>query len=360
MFVPTPADRRPRARLIDGRPFRKSTDFTFFPGLNIETERQLYYERHRAVLAYARANRLDRIDRGSRATALGLVTAGKCHADLRQALLDLGLDDAALGRLGVRLLRVALIYPLDAELIREFARDLDEVVVIEEKRGFLEAQVKEALCRASAAPIRVLGKSRRDRRPALPDPGRDGFRRGRRAAGPSASRASPRITRPDGTVPGRLDAISRRSARGRTRRSPGRTPNYCSGCPHNVVNPAPAGQVAWGSPGCHSFASIIEQPERHIVSMTQLGGEGLPVDRARSRTPTGRTWSRTSATARSSTRSYLNIRFCVAAGANITFKILYNGYVANTGAQEMVGGKPVPELTRLLETGGRAGGSPWS
>ena len=132
---------------------------------------------------------------------------------------------------------------------------------------------------------------------------------------------------------------------------PGRTPNYCSGCPHNVGTRLLPGELAWGSPGCHSFASIIEQPERHIVSMTQLGGEGLPwiglqpyTDRPHMVQNVGDGSLFHS--------SFLNIRFCVAAGANITFKILYNGYVANTGAQEMVGGKPVPELTRMLELEG--------
>ena len=91
--------------LIDGKPFRKSTDFTFFPGLNIETERQLYYERHQAVLAYARANSLSWAEIGARGDRVGLVTAGKSYADVRQALDDLGLDERALRRLGVRLLQ---------------------------------------------------------------------------------------------------------------------------------------------------------------------------------------------------------------------------------------------------------------
>ncbi|HYB72906.1 MAG TPA: DUF6537 domain-containing protein, partial [Candidatus Sulfotelmatobacter sp.] len=132
---------------------------------------------------------------------------------------------------------------------------------------------------------------------------------------------------------------------------PGRTPNYCSGCPHNISTRLLDGQLAWGSPGCHSFASIIEQPERHIVAMTQLGGEGLPwiglqpfTDRRHQVQNVGDGSLFHS--------SYLNIRFCVAAGANITFKILYNGSVANTGAQDLVGGKPIPELTRLLEIEG--------
>jgi indolepyruvate ferredoxin oxidoreductase len=334
---------------VAGKPFRKATDFRFFPGLNIETERQLYYERHQAVLAYARANSLTWAEVGTPGDRLGLVTAGKTHADLRQALLDLGLDEPALRRLGVRILRAALIYPLDPEAVRGFARGLEAIVVVEEKRGFLEAQVKEAL---SGLPrgVPVFGKTDDAGAPLFPI-------QGGMDADAVAERLGPRLLRLArghgdlaARIASRLDAI--RAIRARAyEEHPGRTPNYCSGCPHNVGTRLLPGEVAWGSPGCHSFASIIEQPERHIVSMTQLGGEGLPwiglqpyTDRPHLVQNVGDGSLFHS--------SLLNIRFCVAAGANMTFKILYNGFVANTGAQEMVGGKPVPELTRMLELEG--------
>ncbi|MBI2553712.1 MAG: indolepyruvate ferredoxin oxidoreductase family protein [Candidatus Rokubacteria bacterium] len=330
---------------IDGRPFTKSTDFTFFPGLNIETERQLFYERHRAVLAYARANGLDRVMVRSARDSLGIITAGKSYADTLQALGDFGLDRATLQSLGVRLLRVGLIYPLDADLVRDFARDLEEVIVVEEKRGFLEAQVKEALCGLPRG-VRVVGKFDASGAPLFPI-------QGGMDSDLVAERLGPRLLThaPDHAgILGRLAEL--RVIRTRQYETlPGRTPNYCSGCPHNISTRLLEGELAWGSPGCHSFASIIEQPERHIVSMTQLGGEGVPwiglapfTDRPHIVQNVGDGSLFHS--------SYLNIRFCVAAGANITFKILYNGYVANTGAQEMVGGKPIPELTRLLETEG--------
>jgi indolepyruvate ferredoxin oxidoreductase len=330
---------------MDGMPFVKATDFRFFPGLNVETERRLYYERHRAVLAYARTNGLNRVEVDSSRCRLGIITAGKSYTDTRAALFDMGFDDEALQRFGIRLLRMGLIYPVDAQVVRDFARDLDEIVVVEEKRGFLESQVKEVLCDLSRG-IRVVGKFDETGAPLFPI-------QGGMDSDIVTEKLGPRLLKFCPNHPGvtaRLAELRAISSR-RYDAHPSRTPNYCSGCPHNISTRLLEGQLAWGSPGCHSFASIIEQPERHIVSMTQLGGEGLPwiglapfTDRRHMVQNVGDGSLFHS--------SYLNIRFCVAAGANITFKILYNGFVANTGAQAMVGGKPIPELTRLLELEG--------
>jgi indolepyruvate ferredoxin oxidoreductase len=341
-----PAIVRPEV-VIAGRPFQKRTDFTFFPGKNIEHERHLYQERHVAVRAYARANGLDRIEVRTGRDRIGIVTAGKSYADTRQALLDMGLDDEALRRAGVRLLKMGLIYPVDREVVREFAEGLEEILVIEEKRDFLEAQVKEALC-GVGRPIRVLGKHDAEGRPLFP-------LHGGMDSDVVARRLGPRLLARLGEAPGvsrrlaQLDAVAARRYAGH----PQRTPNYCSGCPHNTSTVLLPGQLAWGSPGCHSFATIIEQPARHIESMTQYGGEGLPwiglapfTDRPHIVQNVGDGSLFHS--------SYLNIRFCVAAGANLTFKILYNGAIANTGAQELVGAKSIPALTRLLTEEGVA------
>jgi indolepyruvate ferredoxin oxidoreductase len=330
---------------IDRRPFRKTTDFTFFPGSNIETERRLYYERHRAVVAYARANGLDRVVARGPRDRIGIVTAGKSFADTRQALADFGLDEEGLAALGVRLLRLALIYPLDAALVREFAADLEEVVVIEEKRGFLESQVKDALS-GLGRPIRVVGKFDEHGAPLFPI-------QGGMDADLIAERLAPRLLALAPGHPGILGRLAELSAvRAREDEAlPGRAPNYCSGCPHNVGTRLLPGELAWGSPGCHSFASIIEQPERHIVSMTQLGGEGAPWVGLQPFTDHPHIVQNVGDGSFFHSSS-LALRFCAAAGVNITFKLLYNGSVANTGAQDLVGGMPVPELTRLLELEG--------
>jgi indolepyruvate ferredoxin oxidoreductase len=130
------------------------------------------------------------------------------------------------------------------------------------------------------------------------------------------------------------------------RSHPQRTPNYCSGCPHNTSTVLLDGQLAWGSPGCHSFATLME-PKRHIEAMTQYGGEGVPwIGLSRFTDQPHMVQNVGDGSLFHS--SYLNIRFCAAVGANITFKILYNGAIANTGAQEMVGARSIPALTRML------------
>ena len=204
------------------------------------------------------------------------MTAGKSYADLRQALADLGLDEGALRR--ARRAPPAGGAHLPARRRARCARsrgDLDEIVVVEEKRGLPRGAGEGSPRRGSRG---ASGCSARPTRPARR------CSRSRAAWTPTlvAERLGPRLLRlaegqPDlaARIRRRLDAI--RAVRARPHEAhPGRTPNYCSGCPHNVGTRLLPGEVAWGSPGCHSFASIIEQPERHIVSMTQLGGEGLP------------------------------------------------------------------------------------
>jgi indolepyruvate ferredoxin oxidoreductase len=326
---------------IGGKPFQKRTDFTFFPGKNIEHERHLFQERHVAVRAYARANGLDRIEVRTSWDRVGIVTAGKSYADTRQALLDMGLDDEALRRAGVRLLRMGLIYPIDERIVSEFAEGLEEIIVIEEKRDFLEAQVRAALC-GLGRPIRVLGKLDEAGAPLFP-------LHGGMDSDVVARHLGPRLRTALGGAPGvdrRLAALERVRAR-RYPSHPMRTPNYCSGCPHNFSTVLLEGQLAWGSPGCHSFATIIEQPTRHIESMTQYGGEGLPWIGLAPFTERPHIIQNVGDGSLFHS-SYLNIRFCVAAGARITFKLLYNGAIANTGAQELVGVKSIPALTRLF------------
>lgn len=333
---------------VDGEPFQKQTDFTFFPGRNIDVERQLYRERHAAVLAYAQEHQLNQIIAAADGDRLGVVTAGKSYADVRQALADIGLDGAALAQSPLRLLKVGLSYPFDPSLLPAFAAGLDQILVVEEKRDFLEMQVKAALHNARLT-VPVAGKHDPSGRIMLPVEGgldadllleRLGLLFADHVPAPLALSA-------------RTGCLAEVRARRYTAQAAARTPNYCSGCPHSLSTRLPTGRIAWGSPGCHSFATVMEQPERHITAMTQLGGEALPwiglapfTDQQHmvQNVGDGSLWH----------SAYDNIRACVAADVNITIKILYNGVIANTGAQSSPGARSIPQLTRLLEQEGVA------
>ena len=330
---------------VDGRPFQKRSDFTFFPGTNIDLEAHLYYERHAAVRAYARANHLDREWWSSPEDTIGIITAGKSAADLRQVLLDAGIDIDDMNQAGIRILQLGLVWPADHQRIQEFCRGLDAVFVIEEKRDVIESQVKQALQEAGQG-VPVLGKIGSDGRRLFPLQG--GF-------GPDIilDRLAPVLQQRLNGHAGlsrEIDRVRRRTGRRVLQLAP-RTPNYCSGCPHSSSTVLSDGQIAWGSPGCHAFATTIEQGHRQINTMTQLGGEGLPwiglapfTDRKHIVQNVGDGSLYHS--------SYSNIRWAVEAGVNITFKVLWNGFVANTGAQELVGGRGVPNLVRQLAADG--------
>jgi indolepyruvate ferredoxin oxidoreductase len=328
---------------VDGRPFVKRADFSFYPGKNIQHERHLYRERHEAVLAYCRSNGLNRTESRRPGDRTGIITAGKSAADVRQALLDLGLDPARLAGTGLALLTLGLIYPLDEEIIREFCAGLDEVIVIEEKRGVIEPAVRAAL-QALPESIRVVGKCDESGAPLFPV---EGAMDADDIAG-ILNRRLPDLLPVAAEIRAReLDSVAGRDYAAFAPR----TPNFCSGCPHSASTVLAPGQVAFGAPGCNCFNEVIEQPKRHIDTMTQFGGEGLPwvglapfSDRNHLIQHVGDGSMYHS--------SYLNVRWAVATKTRITFKLLWNGVVANTGAQAAPGEHGLAALTRGLESEG--------
>lgn len=327
---------------IGGRSFRKVQDNMYFPGKTIETERHVFEERHPAAVAYMRANELDRVVVSGGNDQIGIVTAGKSYADVVQAFSDMGLDDAALTSAGVRLIKLGAIYPVDSGFLRDNLAGMNEVYVVEEKRGMLEEKVKDALCNLAAGP-RIYGKRDGEGRELFPA-------YGVMDADLITSKLGPLLRgRVRDTV--RLDARTSEIAEITARAYPSvhkRSPNYCSGCPHNVSTTLLDGQVAWGAPGCHIFAAIMDdQPNKQIDATFPLGGEGVgwiglspftDMPHVVQNQGDGSLFH----------SSYLNIRFSIAAGVDMTYKILFNGYVANTGAQEAVGAKDVPKLVQLL------------
>jgi indolepyruvate ferredoxin oxidoreductase len=330
--------------LIDGKPFQKIQDVNFLPPGTIEMERRLFYDRHTAVRAYARANGLDRIEEHTGDDRLGLVSAGKSYADLRQALADMGLDSETLQRLGIRVLRLGMTYPLDVEVVRRFAAGLDEVIVIEEKRAFVETQLRDLLYELPQRP-RVLGKYDERGAPLFP-------MHGDFDADVIVDCLGPRLQRL-GEAPGiaaRLAILQGIHAR---RYDPflARKPNYCSGCPHNRSTRVEEGQIVGGGIGCHGMSGMIEQPARHASYLTQMGGEGMPWVGAAPFTDTPHIFQNIGDGTFFHSGSQA-LRACVASGVNITFRLLYNGAVAMTGGQEAAGKMDVPALTHSLAAEG--------
>ncbi len=324
-----------------GRPWRATHGMVGFPPWGLEMERELVYGRLEAARAFGAANRLNRITVEAPGAWLGIAAAGKTYHDLREALRSLGLDDEALGRHGIRLLQVRMPFPLAPGLIRDFARGLEELLVIEEKRSFVELQMREVLLDEARHP-RVLGKRDEEGRVLVPA---DGELDADRIALLLARRLERRLPLPSITARAALlEALRDRQAPIPIKRQAW----FCSGCPHNRSTVVPEGSLAGGGIGCHSMALTMD---RGNVGLTAMGGEGAHWVGAAPFTETPHFFQNLGDGTFCHSGS-LAIRQAVAAGTSITYKILYNATVAMTGGQATADALTVPALTRLLEAEG--------
>jgi indolepyruvate ferredoxin oxidoreductase len=299
-------------------------------------EESLYRVRLPLAASYIRASGINALRAGPR-DRIGIVTAGKSYLDVRQALRALGLGEEDLRRFGIRLLKLGAIWPLEPAIVREFAAGLAEVIVVEEKRAFLEPAVKEVLYGMPDAP-RIRGKELFTEAGELDC---DIVARGLRTRLERHADLAAVI----GTAP----AVPRQRVN-----LPllARTPYFCSGCPHNTSTQVPEGSAVGAGIGCHTLAMLMPSPAvGDIVGLTQMGGEGAQwigmapfVDTPHLIQNLGDgTYAHSGA---------LAVRAAIAAGVNITYKILFNSAVAMTGGQRAVGGLPAPVLAeRLLREG---------
>jgi len=351
-------------------------DFTMPPGgLHIRwpdtplaQEARLMDYKWYAAIAYVRANRLNYNVIESPHDRFGIMASGKSFNDTRQALADLGLDDATCRSLGIRLHKVNVVWPLEATITREFASGLQEILVVEEKRQMLEYQLKEELYnwRADVRP-NVLGK--------FDEPTGDG-------SGGEWSRPNPSdnwlLTAKADLTPAiiakaiagrllklgvngdiaarmrvRLDTIAaaeHRLAIPADVSSPlgERPPWFCSGCPHNTSTRVPEGSRALAGIGCHYMALWMN---RSTSTFSQMGGEGASwVGQAPFTTENHVFANLGDGTYYHS--GLLAIRQAISAGVNITYKILFNDAVAMTGGQPVEGHLGVPAITHELEAEG--------
>jgi indolepyruvate ferredoxin oxidoreductase len=329
----------------EGKPYEHVPNANLLAPASLEMERTLLGPRTELALAYARENGVNRIE-GARDAWLGVVAPGKAYFDLAHALRGLGLDGHALERAGIRVLKLGMVSPLEPEIAREFAAGLEEILVAEEKGPFVETLLKEALYGTANAP-RIVGKRDEDGAALLPvelDLDADVVARA------VAARLERRGLRID-SVEARLRKLAEIHGRRPELPMAQRTPFFCSGCPHNSSIKAPDGTLVGGGIGCHTMVLLNPEGKGEITGITQMGGEGaqwigqapFTDDRHLVQNLGDGTFHHSGS---------LAVRAAVAAGVNITYKLLYNEHVAMTGGQAIEGQLSVPDLTRWLELEG--------
>ena len=325
-----------------------------WPDAPLEQEARLMDYKWYAALAYIRANKLNYNVIEGKQDRFGIIASGKAYNDMRQALVDLGLDDDTCRSLGIRVHKVNVVWPLEATITRDFAEGLQEILVVEEKRQVIEYQLKEELYnwRADVRP-NVLGKF--DEVPgdnsggewSMPNPSQNWLLRPKADLTPAiiAKAIAKRLKKlgvPEHVVQ-RMDARlaiieARERALAETHVDPSgdRTPWFCSGCPHNTSTRVPEGSRAVAGIGCHYMVNWM--PDRRTSTFTQMGGEGVTWVGQQPFTHEEHIFSNLGDGTYFHS-GLLAIRQSIAAGVNITYKVLYNDAVAMTGGQT-VGERP--------------------
>jgi indolepyruvate ferredoxin oxidoreductase len=272
---------------------------------------------------------------------IGLVAAGKTYTDLIQALDALGLTERELNRAGIRIYKLGLIAPIEPQGLLRFAEGLKEILVVEEKRGFTEMQIRDSLYNRAERP-QVYGKLDEQGQPLFPI---HGEMQPDQIARILAGWLAPRLKRPDLIERTRwMEDIAER----KIEPIMPRTPYFCSGCPHNTSTQANTGDAIGGGIGCHAMASYMN---RGIVWLTHMGGEGAPWMGVAPFSEKSHIFQNVGdgTFAHSASKA---VEACIASGVNITFKLLYNAAVAMTGGQRVVGIPTPIELANKLAAEG--------
>ncbi len=322
-----------------------------WPDTALEQEARLFDFKWYAALAYIRANRLNYNAIEGPSDRFGIIASGKAYNDTRQALLDLGLDDATCRQLGIRLHKVGVVWPLEAQITREFAQGLREILVVEEKRQVIEYQLKEELYnwRPDVRPV-VVGKFSETEGDfsggewSMANPTGNTLLRANADLSPAliARAIAQRLKKMgvQGDMAARIDAqLAILEAKERSMQvmevKGDRAPWFCSGCPHNTSTVVPEGSRAMAGIGCHFMATWMD---RSTIGFTQMGGEGVPWVGQAPFTNEKHVFANLGDGTYFHSGS-LAIRQSIASGVNVTYKVLYNDAVAMTGGQQ-VGERP--------------------
>ena len=297
-------------------------------------EDRLYNHKLHAALAYVRANGLNKVTHGE-GGKIGIVSAGKAYQDLLQALSDLGLNDAALTKLGVTVAKIGCTWPLDPDFVRELAGGLETLLVIEEKRPLLEDQIKTALFDTALRP-RIVGKYTGNHVYAAD-----------RGVGvmPSVGETNPALIAKSlvellGLQPASCGANSHAPSK-----SVIRPPSFCSGCPHNRSTKLPEGSRALAGIGCHTIAML--QNPLTTTTVSHMGGEGAMWLGQQPFTEEKHVFANMGDGTYFHS-GFLAIRQAIAAHAPMTYKVLVNGFVSMTGGQPVDGELTIPRMAAEL------------
>ena len=321
-----------------------------WPDPPLDQEMRLHRYAVKAAQAFARANAIDRIVIDSPNARLGIITTGKSYLDVLTALEYLGLDERACEDLGIRVYKVGMTWPLEPVGLKRFADGLADIVVVEEKHAFIESQMKEAMYNwGGGARPSIVGKYDEDGHWILPSTGE---LTPATIAGVIGRRIQKNIPLDAGANERMRDVMrwmaEKEAELALPRAQFPRVPHYCAGCPHNTSTAVPEGSRALGGIGCHYMVTWMN---RSTDTYTHMGGEGVTWAGQAAFTDTEHVFQNLGDGTYFHSGT-LAIRQAVAAGVNITYKILYNDAVAMTGGQPVDGQLSVPQIAHQVRSEG--------
>ena len=302
----------------------------------IVQEERLHMHKLPAVKAFARANGLNRIVlRGGEAPGLGIVASGKAYLDAAQALDDLGIDEVRAAKLGIRLLKIGMVWPLEESVVKDFARGLSTIMVVEEKRSLIEAQLRDILYGEPNRPT-VIGKQDEQGNTLFAP---HGVLEPNQIAFAIATRIHDRATtdcaaalQESTTARNQADLVAR-------------IPYFCAGCPHNSSTVLPDGARGYAGIGCHWLAQFV--PGRKTEGATHMGGEGANWIGEAPFSKRGHVFQNMGDGTYNHS-GLMAIRHAVGTGTSITYKILFIDAVAMTGGQRNDGGLTVEQIAQQM------------
>ena len=331
--------------LLDGQPYHHVPDGRLLTPHTVDIEREILEIRYELARTYAADNKLNHVTVDPTDAWIGLIASGITYREVREALARLGLaDERAIAGAGIRLLKMGMPMPFNQATMRSFARGLDEIFVIEEKQPNIESLLKDALYAMPDRPS-VVGKRDEDGHNLLPSWGAldaDGIVPilRRRLEGHVADRL----------IPAKKERIRIPVAVGGAER----TPFFCSGCPHNRSTEVPDGALVGAGIGCHTMTLLMDEDRvGDIAGLTCMGNEGTQwIGMADFVDSTHLIQNLGDGTFFHS--GQLAIQAAIAAGVDMTYKILHNGTVAMTGGQDPEGQLGLADMAAMLQTQGAA------